>query len=119
MSDKLQFCAVRVVGIIDDELPQMLVAVDVQVDEFYGQASLLRPDDRSLNINMYRVFGPAEVDRYPAEGLRGRNVIAGGKPNAAHADVDFPLRSDDTVLHPYHHGGVEGERMNSLFSVGR
>jgi len=82
MSDKLQFRTVRVVGIVDDKLPQMLVAVEVEVDEFYCQAPPLGPDDRSLYIDAYRVFGPDEVDRYPAEGLRGRNGIAGGQADA-------------------------------------
>jgi hypothetical protein len=108
MSDKLQFCAVRVVRIIDDKLPQMLVAVDVEVDEFYGQASPPEPDDGSLYIDVYRVFGPAEVDRDPAGGPRGWNGIANGQADAAHADVDSLLGSDDTVLRPYLHGGVEG-----------
>jgi len=69
MSDKLQFRAVRGLGIIDDKLPQMLVAVEV--DEFYGQAPAPGPDNRSLYIDVYRVFGLAEVDRYLADGLRG------------------------------------------------
>jgi len=45
MSDKLQFRTVRVVGIVDDKLPQMLVAVEVEVDEFYCQAP---PWDRTI-----------------------------------------------------------------------
>src|SRR5512141_2356099 len=109
MSHKLQFRPVRVVGIVDDKLPQVLVAVDVEVDEFYGQAPPLGPDDRSLHLYAYRVFGPSKVDRYPAEGIRGRNGIGGGQADAAHADVDSLVGSDDTVLHPYLHSGVEGD----------
>jgi hypothetical protein len=67
MSHKLQFRTVRVVGIVDDKLPQMLVAVEVEVDEFYCQAP---PWDRTIvPFTSIRIgfSDPPRSIRYPAE----------------------------------------------------
>jgi hypothetical protein len=85
----------------------MLVAIEVEIDEFYCQVLPLGPDSRSLCIDAYRVSRVSEVDRYLAGNLRGRNCLVRGQANAAHADIDALLRSDDAVLHLYLNGGVE------------
>ena len=85
---KLMFRAIRVVGIVDDKLPQVMITVEIKLGEFHCQASPLRPDHCSLCINDYGMFHPTENNRHLTGGLCRRDGLGSRQADTAHADVD-------------------------------
>jgi len=101
MRAELLLRALRVLRIVQDELPEVFVAVDIDLREVHGQSARFRPDDGTAGLDDHGIRSFCKDDLDLAERSFGRDGLRRCDAEAVHADIERIAGPDRAVAGPY------------------
>jgi len=101
MRAELLLCALRVLRIVQDELPEVLVAVNIDLRKVHGNGARLRPDDGTAGLDDNGLGSFRKDDLDLAERSLGRDDLRRCDAEAVHADIERIAGPDRAVAGPY------------------
>jgi hypothetical protein len=88
MRKKFPFRLFGVIGVVQNNLTEMLITVQVEFHEFNGETARVRPDDSAGCFDGEPAVERLQHDRCPAQGPRFEMRSLPGYSQAAHAEAD-------------------------------